>query len=464
MNLSDDQKQEVAQTIQDCFKWSKSNFSTYYEFCGILNDFYNVNLPDDMKRELEEDNPGLVPADIHLGVNRLASRINELLFSVDPFFKCEGEMGITQETLDRVTAFLKLAAYKSDLEFNIDQTVRSVIKFACGVGYVDAKEVSLTQLKNVQSEVGGNGMRHPEFVKERKFICPHYTPCNLRRFFPDPEGLPLKWAVYQSKVSLLDLLQDQEGDGRYNLFDEEKVSKTSFPSGDFSQFFKQEQFKSSIMRNYNIPIELLHFRGWMPIVDPKTQKPKWIDCIATLANRQELVQFEINRWHFPAVESFILTYMLPNDMEFLYPVGKIEISTSSFMNIFYTVNQRLMYLDRLLNPMYWTDDNAMPDFIPAESGKMLKVDKGGQFNEIKVGNIPHQAYIEVDSGKEEVRWIYGSEEYTGGMSPSRKETATGIVTLKGAVQSLTKHENKILVKTGVSKILQRYLDIGLLFL
>lgn len=464
MTLSDDQKKEVAQIIQDCFHWSKRHFSNYYELCGVLNDFYNLKLPDEMQAELEEDDPGLVPADIHLGVNRLAARLNELLFSVDPFFKCKGEMGVTQETLDRVTAFLTLASRKSDLEFNLDQTLRSVIKFACGVGYVDAKEVSLIQLKNVRSGVGGNGMRHPEFVKEKKFICPHYTPCNLRRCFPDPEGVPLKWVVYQSKVTLLDLLEDQDGDKRYNLFNEDKVSKTTFPSGDFSQFFKHEQFTSSVMRTYNKPIELLHFRGWMPIVDAKTDKPKWIDCIATLANRGELIQFEVNQWHFPAVESFIFTYMLPNDVEFLYPAGKIEISMSSFMSIFYTVNQRLRYLDRLLGPMHWTDDKSMPDFMPAESGRIFKVGKGSKFEKIGVGNIPHEAYIEVDSAKEEVMWIYGSDQYTSGMISPGQETATGINVLKGAVQSLTKHENKVIIKTGVSKILERYLQIGQLLL
>ena len=464
MKLSDDQKKEVAQIIQDCFHWSKRSFSNYYELCGVLNDFYNMKLPAEMERELEEDNPGLVPEDVHLGVNRLAARLNELLFSTDPFFKCKGEMGVTQETIDRVTAFLTLASVKSDLEFNIDQTLRSVIKFACGVGYVDAKEVSLIQLKNVRSGVGGNGMRHPEFVKEKKFICPHYTPCNLRRFFPDPEGSPLKWAVHQSKVTLLDLLEDQDGDKRYALFNEDKVAKTTFPSGDFSQFFKKEQFTSSVMRTLNIPIELLHFRGWMPIVDAKTQKPKWIDCIATLANREELIQFEVNQWHFPAVESFILTYMLPNDVEFLYPAGKIEISMSSFMNIFYITNQRLRYLDRLLGPMHWTDDRSLPDFLPAESGRIFKVDKGSKFDKIGVGTIPHQAYIEVDGAKDAMRWVYGSEEYTSGMTTPGKETATGINVLKGAVQSLTRHENKVIIKTGVSKILDRYLQIGQLFL
>lgn len=461
MTLSDEQKKEVAQIIQDCFNWSKRSFSNYYELCGVLESFYNVKLPDDLKGELEEDNPGLVPADVHLGVNRCVSRIRKMMFSGDPFFKCDTELGTSQETIDRVIGFLELSSKKSDLKMNLTKTLFSTVKFACGVGYVDAKEVTLTQLKNVRGKPEGGGMIYPDFVKERKFICPTYTPCNLRRFFPDPEGYPLKWAIYQSKVTLLDLLEDQEGDKKYDLFDEEKVKKTSFPQGDFSQFFSREDFKSSTMRNYNVPVELLHFKGWIPIINPETRKPKWIDCHATLANREELIQFDVNEWHFPAVESFILTYMFPNDMEFLYPAGKIEISMPSFMNIFYTVNDRLVYLDRLLNTMHWTDDKTMPDYIPAEGGKIFKVEKGSTFQDIRVADVPNKAYVETTEMKDEVRWIYGSEQYNMGVRPpGGKETATGILTLKGAVEEITEFENEMIVDTGVSKILQRYLEIG----
>jgi hypothetical protein len=463
MNLSDDQKKEIAQTILDCFKWSQSYFSSYYRLCDTLDDLYNAKLPDSMLIDLEEENPGLVTADIHLGVNRLTAKISQLLFSVNPFFKVEGEQGMEQETIDKATGFLKLASIKSDLETNIDQTLLSVIKFACGVGYVDVKEVELIELINASSDEMG-GMNYPQFAKNKKFTCPAYTPCNLRRFFSDPDNFPPKWAIYQSKTSLLDLLEDEENEGRYNLFDEEKILKTSFPQADFSQFFNKEQFQSSIMRNYNIPIELLHFRGYIPIIDPETQKPKWFDCIATLANREELIQFELNQWHFPAVDSFIMTFMFPNDIEFIYPSGKIELSMGSFMNFFYTMNQRLMHLDRILNPMHWTDSKDFPDYIPAESGRVFSVDKGSTLGTINVPDIPAKVYVESNAQRDDIKSIFGANDVALGEQLPTNFTDYQLSLAKSAGEVITKFENKIIIKTGISKILQRYLEIGQLFL
>lgn len=191
LKLSEEQYREVISLIVDCFQYSKTFFTPYYNLCGILDDLYRVKLPAEIERDLSDDNPGLVPPDIHLAVNNLLSRIDEIFFSADPFFRCTGGVQTTERTIENVIAFMKLASEKSDLELNIDQSLLSAVKFACGVGYVDIKEVDLYSLRNnaiLNSEEEENpvDLYYTDFVKGGKFLCPTYIPCNLRRRFPIP--------------------------------------------------------------------------------------------------------------------------------------------------------------------------------------------------------------------------------------------------------------------------------------
>jgi len=463
MRLTEEQKKEVVDITVDCYKYSKAFFTPYHELCGILEKLYNVQLPDEVRRALSEDNPGLVPPDIHLAVNSLLARVDGNLFSADPPFRCSAGLNTPEENIENATAFLKTASEKSELELNYNLSLFSAIKFACGVGYVDVKEVDLTSLKNnvpITNEEGqSQDIFYTDFVKDGKFLCPNYVPCNFRRFFPDPNGTPLKWAIYQSKATLLDLLNE----GKYD-FDVDKLRKTTFPKADFNEFFDKEDFRSSIMKDYNFEVELLHFRGWMPVMKDKDGKPKFADCIITVANRELLIQFDINDWHYPAVDSFILSFLFPNDMEMLYPAGKIEVAMGSFYNQFYLRNQRLINLDRLLNPTFATDDNKAPEFLQAEGGRIYKFGKGSKFNPISIGDISHKAYVEVDSMKEETRHVFQSNEWVQGIHPSRKESVYGISVLKEASDIVVRYENKIVAHTGLLKILNRYLMMGQLFL
>lgn len=462
MNLTEDQKKDVVDIVLDCFKYSKDFFTPYYNMCGVLNKLYNAQISDELKANLADDNPALVPPDLHLAVNNLLARIDGNLFAPDPFFRCSGGLNTSEENTENAVAYLKMASAKSELELQYNLSIFSAIKFACGVGYVDIDEIPITSLKNniplKGAQFPNQNLFYTDFVQDGTFLCPTYVPCNLRRFFPDPDGPNLKWAIYQSRTTLLDLLQDD----KYK-FDVDELKKTAFPKGDFDQFFNSEELKSSLMKEYNVPVELLHFRGWMPILD-EDKKPKFVDSIITIANRQLLIQFEVNDWHYPAVESFILSFLFPNDMEMLYPAGKIEVSMDSFYETFYIRNQRLINLDRLNNPIYATDDTDAPDYIQAESGRIYKFHKGSKFEEVKLQDISNKAYLEVDSIKEEIRHVFSSNEYNAGIDPRKRETAYGISVLKGASDDLVKYENKIIAHTGLLKILNRYLQMGQLFL
>lgn len=465
-----EQKLEIINTIIDLFKFSRSYFQDYYELCGVLKDLYNVELPDAIKDGLDASHPGLMPPDMHLAVNDLVAGIDGMLFTTSPYVEAEAERDTPRDAARRATTWLEWATRMSDLEMEFLKTVSSGCKFAAGAGYVDIEEVDDVELRKDVLLSGGDReseTRYTDFVNSgRKLVYPVYKPRPLLRIFPDPSPHRRNWIVDQSQVTLLDLMQEKaKGESsRYKFkVDEITKSKTSYPTGDANLFFpKKIDYSSHLMKEENFPVELLHFRGWLPIKQ-STGEPKFLDVIATVANRQVLIQFDINEWHYPAVDSFIFTYLLPTDEEQVYPVGKVEAGMDLLLQQFYARNQRLMNLEYLLNGTYWTDDDKMPDYVTAETGKIHKVTKGSKFERMDLGDITNKAYVEVDVLKDELRYIFHSNQYSAGQDPRRKETAYGIEKLTQGSQKGVKFEKKIIIKTGLEKILNRYLEIGQMY-
>jgi len=474
IELTETQEKEVINIIVDCYKYSKDRYSEFYELCNYLQKLYEIELPEKLGADLEEENPGLLPADAHVGVNELLAQLYDILFALDPFFRCSGGQNTSERKLRNITSYLKTAAYRSKFKRSYTPTLSSAIRFGVGVGYVDVTEIPLNVLKRNLRMEENSPLGYSDIVSENKFLCPTYVSCNLRRHFPDPDNLRRKWAIQQDKVSLLDLLEDMEkGEERkYDRLetkeDIDKLKNTTFPKTDWEEFFTSTDFRSGIMKDYNIPIELLHFRGWIPIPneDDPNGIPKFVDVIGTLANREVLIQFDENEWHYPAAESFISTFIFPEDDDYIYPVSKIGASMNALLQKFYIRNRQLMALARILGPPYYTDDQnkKFPNYIQAKSGEVIKVSKGSKFEPIKTADVSKESYLEMNNLTNEIQYIFGSNQFSAGVSPPREQLATGIMVLKGVTDTLRKFESNIIVDTGLITILKRFYDIGRLYL
>jgi hypothetical protein len=462
LRLSIEQKKEIVNTIIDLFNYSRTHFHDFYTLCGLFRDFYNVELPDSIRNRLSAENPGLMPPDMHLAVNDLIAGLDEMVFSTDPFAEAEPERGTPVENARKATTYLQASAKISDLEMQYLRSIASAAKYGCGVGYVALEEMQDYALnRRMPLETG----TYTDFEQGQKILYPTYRPCPLLRTFPDPSLYRRNWVIYQAESSILDMLRDQEkGEETAQFkFKVEDILKTSFPVGDANLYFPQAQdYKSSFVKYYNKPVELLHFRGWLPLKRPDG-RPKFVDVIATVANRQELVQFDLNEWHYPAVDSFIFTYLLPTDEEQIYPVGKVEAGMDLLLQQFYIRNQRLMNLEHSLNRSYVTDDEKFPDYITAESGKVYKKTKGSDFEPLQLGDITNKSFVEVDVLKDELRYIFASNQYSAGEDPRRKETAYGISVLNQGTRRQVGFEKKMVIGTGLRKVLERYLEIGQLY-
>lgn len=473
IDLTEIQKKEVINIIVDSYNYSKAQYDEFYQLCAYLQQLYEIKLPDELGQDLEEENPGLLPADAHVGVNELLAQLYDILFSLDPFFRCSGGQNTSERKLRNITSYLKTATYRSKFKRSYTPTLSSAIRFGAGIGYVDVTEISLNVLKRDLQAGGDSTLRYSDIVPENKFLCPTYVPCNLRRFFPDPDNIKRKWGIYQSKATLLDLLEDLEKgedrkyDGLETKEDIDKLRKTTFPKTDFEEFFDSKDFQSGIMKEYNIPIELLHFRGWIPIPnDNSTEMPEFVDVIGTLANREVLIQFEKNEWHYPAAESFITTTIFPEDDDCIYPVSKVGASMNALLQKFYIRNRQLMALARILGPPYWTDDpsKSFPNYIQLKSGEVVRVSKGSKFEPIKTADVNPESYLEINNLTAEIQCIYGSSQFSANVNPPREQLATGIMVLKGITDTFRKFESNVIVNTGLTTILQRYYDIGRLYL
>jgi len=465
IELSEQQEKEVVNIICDCYKSSKDRYSNFYDLCNYLEKLYQVKLPDDLKADLEDENPGLMPADQHVGVNELLALLDDILFSSDPFIRCKGGQNVSERAIRNVTSYLTTAAFHSQLKRAYRPTLKSTIMFGAGWGYVDAEEVSLDVLSTNETELG---LKYRDLVREKSFVCPRYNRCELRRFFPDPDNIKPRWAIYQNKASLLDLLEDESKDEELRKYDADmdKIKNSTFPKADFEEFLGSSEFKSSIMKDYNQPVELLHFRGWIPIPSSNLNSneiPQFRDVIATLANREVLIQFEENEWHYPAVDSFIPTFMFPEDDEWLYPISKLGASASAMLEKFYLRNRQLMSLARIMNPPLWSDDKDLPQYIEMRTGEVIRVARGARVGVLETAQIPKESYLEGNNITNEIQYILGSNQFSAGVTPPREQLATGIMVLKGVTDQMRKLESKIIVDTGLTTILRRYRDIGRLY-
>jgi len=465
LSLESFEPESIVNTITDSYKYSKDRFQDYYELCDALEDLYKVELPSRVREQLSEEHPGLVPIDIYAAVNHLVARLFDNLFSPSPFFNINTESRRTsEENIRYVTAYLDWASRKSELKMEFTKTLYSASKLATSVGCVELDQFQETKLdkrvpiKTQESETGriltGTG-----FQAGRTIEYPTYKHLQLTSFFPDPSSPEPSWAIYKAQSTFVEVLRDME-QGKYDrvtVKDVEEI-KGKLPAGDDKSDW--QDYQSKIMKD-NFAIELLHFRGWLPLVDQTTGDVTFADVIATVANRKLLLQLDLNEWHYPAVKSFILTHMLLTDRDDLYPVGKIEASKDTLLHQFYVRNQRLINLDQLLNPQFWTDSQELPDYLVAESGRVHKIGDAKHFEQIKMGDISRNAYVEVDIEKDEIRDVFGSSQISMGRDPRRpKETAYGISKMAEGTDVERKFEHRVIAHTGLIQILRRYLELG----
>ena len=465
IELNETQQKEIVNLIVDCYRYSKDRFGELYTLFGYLESLYNLNIPDEMEQDLEEENPGLVPADMHVGADELLAEFDNILFANDPFFSCKGGENTSERKLRNITSYLKTTTYKSKLKKAFRPTLKSAIHFGAGIGYVDTIDIPLNVLRKDLRLNETSQLRYRDIVSEKSFTCPIYIGCDIRRFFPDPDNIQRKWGIIQSKSSLLDVLEDaeEEKDRRQYEIDIDALRKSTFPQADFEEFNNTTDFRSNLMKGYNLPVELLHFRGWIPIPneDPN-ETPKFMDVIATVANRELLIQFDKNEWHYPAAEGFIQTTIFPEDYEIAYPVSKMNVSKNALLQKFYIRNRLLMALARNLNPPMVTDDPSkdFPDYIQAQSGEVIKLTRGAKLEPLKTGEVPNEAYLESNNLTNEMQYIFGSNQFSAGATTPQNKLATGIMVLKGVTDSVKKFESNVIVDTGLIEILTRYYDIG----
>jgi len=466
------QEQEAIAYIVDCFNYSKSYFRDYYTFCKALHALYNVEIPTEIEKKFPTEFPALVPVDMHNNVEDLVAALYDILFSSDYVYRASPDGETPEYNARMATTYLAKAMDLSNLKMEYTKTILSAIKYGCGVGYVDAAEIEIPKLiekgpirQGGEAEEVVSG-KHIDFEKN-KVIMPQYTPIQLRRFFPEPVVTQPNWAVYQEKVSFVDLLQELEkgDDSKYDFNpDALWLKRESFPKSEFDEFYNTKEAQSQTVKDLGFWVELFHFRGWMPIWDDRRKAPKFVDCVATLANRSDLIQWEENEWYYPAVQSFIRSFLFPTDQEQIIPVGKVEASFDTFMHKFYVRNQVLLNLVRNLNTSYVTDNDSTPQFITAESGKVYHVKRGAKLEPLTQAALPHQAIVQVDSFTDEMLTTFGNTRYMAGQESTRKETAYGISVLKESVEKPQKFQTQVVVHTGLFPIGRRYLDIGQLYL
>ena len=465
INLNDKQKLESVNFVLDCLTYSKNYFRDYYKFCKALYSLRNAEIPEEIMGNFPLEFPALVPVDMYNNVQDLVASFYKILFSSDNVFRASPEGKTPEINARRATTYLAKAVALSNLKMEFTKSIIAATTYARGVGYVDAVEMELPKLSQVMAE----GNWSIDFEKQ-KFIVPKYIPCQLRRHFPEPVTTAPNWAIQQEKVSFIDLMQelDRGEDSKYEFKPDALWNKKdSFPKGEFEEFYSMQEAKSFTVHDMGFWVELLQFRGWMPIWDDRRKAPKFIDCIATVANRSELIRFEQNELHYPAVESFIYTHLFPSDQEQIIPVGKVEASFDTFMHKFYIRNQMLMTLNRNLNPSYITDDinNAnIPQYIPVESGRVYKISKSSKLEPLDQTTVPNAGFVQVDVFTDEMLNTFGNSRYTAGQDPRRKETAYGISVLKQGSQEPKEFQTEVILNYGLLKVARRYLDIGQLFL
>ena len=176
------------------------------------------------------------------------------------------------------------------------------------------------------------------------------------------------------------------------------------------------------------------------------------DRVITLANRQIVLRDEENPfWHLQ--KPFIKGVVCPVPHEF-WGIGIVEMTESLQHELNDIRNMRMDNVNIIINRMWVVERSAdveMKDPMSYPSAVHVTNDING-IKMLETQDVTSNAYMEEDRVKFDMQTATGIYDYSKGLAPARKETATAVLSLQGEANKRFEGMIELLLRGAMRKL------------
>lgn len=471
-NFTADQLEQIKVQAQEFWRRSEAQMEPYF---GQVNDYeraWRARLPADLEAELDEhpDRTALAPPDFYINISSLRSFIRSLLFSERPYGKCSvmGKPHYRGDDIVKIEAVLQGSLDMQSKGRGYESEADKIVHQALYAGAAMSMTVWSTPLERrvlrnqiTQEPLAQNG----QLVYQKQPMQPHGQTIGIDirrgRIDPDCDSRDnMRMAGYHYLTRLSDLYQLRNSPDTPYDFNMQDVSKSSFLSEDYWKYVTSDrprEVDSGTLLNKSIDVQ--HVRGLF-VFETAPGNFDFRDLIVELANQQHVIRVQENNLPVNGWEVFDF-FSVDQEIGRVLTMGVIEPMFDTWVEKFLKHNQSLDDAGRRTYPVYIADKNStadLPNTLEYRNGVVYKVDMiasgaqsvGDILQPLPLAASGHDAFTHSGVLENIIQKGMKVNDYTSGVDPQRKETATAVAELVSGGRQLMEHLVSHLKDTGLA--------------
>lgn len=375
-------------------------------------------------------------------VEQLKARALQALFSKPPYVSYAG---VGEDDTDGALIMERLVQYqmkeKIKLPFKFIFALNSIFNYGTAIALTDWKheEKSIKKRQNIIDETIG-AKTGEEIIDTLVTIYddPDVEFFPLDEFFPDPEGYDIESCNYCCTRVYRDeaYLRSKEKEGIYTL--PEQLDNGGNTSIDFRDNVNNlSSSTSDKTKNHEI---ISYYTDDVKIV---------------VLNRKYILQ-KVENQSFTKDKPFQRIVAFPLEKEF-YGMSIVEVISNLQDELNTTRNQRIDNISFILNKAMLKRRNAEFDTeIKLYPGAVIEVDDiHNDLKPLEFGDVTSSALMEEEKIKQDIQFVSSVSEYARGATPARKETATTVVSIQDASNTVFNYIIMVIENSGLLPIADR---------
>lgn len=445
--FSDEQVDEIQQQALQFWDASTRAMEPFFKNVNDLERISRVLLPAELEEQFaaHTDRSALVPPDIKNNLDSIRSEICANVFSSKPFMhlSTQGQPAMRTPIIRKGEWVLQSMldhGFKQDFDKALHQLLYAGV--TCVFTKWEVEKAKIPRRDKETHEIQRD--KNNRWITEEKEVAAYgrMLPIDIRRTRIDPSitDWENRRMVGFHRCDKLQDLKDQNKGQFYN-FDPEELERTNFGVEDYYKHVPGERVQYGeigsdgkvVHADHNV--EIYAIRGQFR-VSTGVDSYKYHDLVVEIGNKTLLIGLKPNDLPNPSWEQFDFP-ILDNEHGRLFPMGIAEPAMDTFIEKFLKLNQALDITNRNTYVRYVIDTSAamdLPDTLEHIPDQLVKIDLNATgatsldaiFKPLAMGQSSQETFMHARSLEDVIQQTMKRNDYSQGMDPSRKETATAV--------------------------------------
>lgn len=450
--FSDDEKRQILNQATTFWEQSTEAMRSFFQLVTQYERAYRVMLPKELEQKYAEkpDRACLVPADIHINVNSMSSRVRTTIFREKPYFRLSIE-GQPAKRADSVEKAEKLVQSMMDVSSDGRGFEHEATKATNQAIYAGRSVVAHHWVKKRARKLVRDVEGMPKFDKDGapmfklETVSEYAETFNIdirrMRFDPSADSVrDMRLVGFEKTMNLSELLIENADPESFVKFDAEKLARSSFNYTKYYEFVEGEKATHTNQGRENEDygdkiVQVWEIRGLFRFKQPNGV-PKFEDLVVLIGNENELIGVKRNDSPLDGWEHFDYPAVAV-DHDRLYPLGLVEPGFDTWIELHLHRNLAIDQAVRNTLDQYIGDASAcadLPDVLPHDAGRINMVNlmaSGAQrvddvLAPMRKNYAASDTFAHAQVLSRVLQQIMRLSDYIQGQNPSSTETATAV--------------------------------------